>query len=129
MKAQKMESQYSEGALHRANQTLQSIEEALQQLLEWNKDILSTEDFTHSQTGMQLLAADAMLISAIGEGIKTVTTKLPGFLENEFPEVPWREIIGMRNHIVHGYFDLNADISLMLSKMEFLLSERRFSGL
>lgn len=25
-------------------------------------------------------------------------------------EVPWRLVIGMRNHLVHGYFDIDPDI-------------------
>ncbi|MDE7382037.1 MAG: DUF86 domain-containing protein [Muribaculaceae bacterium] len=59
---------------------------------------------------MQLLAADAMLISAIGEGINTINSKLPEFLHSNFPEIPWYEIVGMRNRIVHDYFDINAEI-------------------
>ena len=23
------------------------------------------------------------------------------------PEIPWPDVIGMRNHIAHGYFDIN----------------------
>ena len=23
------------------------------------------------------------------------------------PEIPWRQIVGMRNRLVHGYFDIN----------------------
>ncbi|MDE6076297.1 MAG: DUF86 domain-containing protein, partial [Muribaculaceae bacterium] len=41
-----------------------------------------------------------------------VNNKLPDFLNSNFPEIPWREIVGMRNRIVHGYFDLNAEIVL-----------------
>lgn len=26
------------------------------------------------------------------------------------PEVPWREMKGMRNRIAHGYFDINLDV-------------------
>lgn len=26
------------------------------------------------------------------------------------PNIHWRSIIGMRNHIAHGYFELDADI-------------------
>lgn len=26
------------------------------------------------------------------------------------PEVPWSNIIGMRNILVHGYFDIDTDI-------------------
>ena len=107
-----MESLYSDSAKRRALQTLFSIDETIRQLIDWNKDIHSTDDFASSQTGMQLLAANAMLISAIGEGVNNVNNKLPDFLSSNFPEIPWREIVGMRNRIVHGYFDLNAEIVL-----------------
>lgn len=105
-----MESQFSNSAIKHALNTLISIEETLNQLVEWNQDVQSSDYFACSKLGLQLLAADAMLISAIGEGIHNVNCKLPNFLESEFPEIPWREIVGMRNHIVHGYFDLNAEI-------------------
>lgn len=26
------------------------------------------------------------------------------------PEIPWNAVKGMRNHIAHGYFDINADL-------------------
>ena len=107
-----MELLYSDSAKRRALQTLFSIDETIRQLIDWNKDIHSTDDFASSQTGMQLLAANAMLISAIGEGVNNVNNKLPDFLNSNFPEIPWREIVGMRNRIVHGYFDLNAEIVL-----------------
>ena len=110
MKLHTMESQYSDSAKRRALQTLLSIEEALGQLIDWNKNVKSVDDLACSPSGMQLLAADAMLISAIGEGINTINSKLPDFLHSNFPEIPWREIVGMRNRIVHGYFDINADI-------------------
>lgn len=29
---------------------------------------------------------------------------------NEHPQVPWRLIIGMRDHLVHGYFDIDPDV-------------------
>ncbi|MCC8113207.1 MAG: DUF86 domain-containing protein [Bacteroidales bacterium] len=26
------------------------------------------------------------------------------------PEIPWRQIKGMRDHIAHGYFEINAEL-------------------
>jgi len=26
------------------------------------------------------------------------------------PEIPWNEIVGMRNRLVHAYFDMNLDV-------------------
>jgi uncharacterized protein with HEPN domain len=26
------------------------------------------------------------------------------------PEIPWRDMVDMRNHLVHAYFDVNLDI-------------------
>lgn len=104
-----MQFQYSDKDIQRALQTLESIEETIVLILEWNRNILTTEDFYGSQGGMQLLAANCTLITAIGEGINRVNKTLPDFLKSNFPDVPWRAIVGMRNHIAHGYFELDAD--------------------
>ena len=56
---------------------------------------------------MQKLAANSMLIEAIGEGIKQIDEITKGELLTERPEIPWLEVIGIRNHIAHGYFDIN----------------------
>ncbi|MBD5354018.1 MAG: DUF86 domain-containing protein [Bacteroides sp.] len=59
---------------------------------------------------MQLLAANCTLITAIGEGINRINRIMPDYLQNRHPDVPWRAIIGMRNHIAHGYFEIDADM-------------------
>ena len=30
--------------------------------------------------------------------------------KDELDQIPWSEIIGMRNQLVHGYFDINVEI-------------------
>lgn len=29
---------------------------------------------------------------------------------NEFPEIPWANVIGMRHRLVHAYFDISLDV-------------------
>lgn len=45
-------------------------------------------------------------IQIIGEASR----KLSDEFRARHLEVPWREIIGMRHHLVHGYFDIDPDV-------------------
>lgn len=51
-----------------------------------------------------------MLIEAIGEGFKKIDERTNKQLLPLRSDIPWREVMGMRNHIVHGYFDINTDL-------------------
>ena len=113
-----MLSKYSDTDKDRAVLTLQSIAKTIDELIVWNKNIHSVEDYYSTQTGMQLLAANCTLITAIGEGINRINRILPEYLSTAFPDIPWRAIIGMRNHIAHGYFELDADLVFEAVKEE-----------
>ena len=65
---------------------------------------------------MKNLAASCMLIEAIGEGIKQVDKATEGKLLIERPEIPWKDVIGIRNHIAHGYFDIDGEMVLDVVK-------------
>ena len=43
------------------------------------------------------------LVEIIGEAAKHVDPKV----RQAHPEVPWSEMIGMRNHITHGYYQID----------------------
>lgn len=92
--------------------TLNSISETIRNLIEWNMKVISADDYYSSPGGMQLLAANCTLITAIGEGINRINRLVPGFLSSHFPEIPWVDIIGMRNRLAHGYFELDAELVL-----------------
>lgn len=111
-----MESQYSEQNIHQALLTLKDTYNAINQLMEWNNHIESSSDYHGSVQGMQLLAANCMLITAIGEGINRCHRMIPDFLSTNFPDIPWKAIVGMRNHICHGYFELDAEIVFSVIK-------------
>ena len=59
---------------------------------------------------MKNLAASYMLIEAIGETIRQIDKITESKLLQERPEIPWKDVIGIRNHIAHGYFDIDGDI-------------------
>jgi uncharacterized protein with HEPN domain len=76
----------------------------------WNEHLTDADDFLTSPEGMKTLAADCMLIEAIGEGIKRVDELTQHLLLPQRPEIPWKAVKGMRNHIAHGYFDINNEL-------------------
>ncbi len=54
----------------------------------------------------QATAALERFIEIIGEGVK----RLPLELHNRYPAVPWKEIAGTRDHLSHGYDDMNFQV-------------------
>lgn len=89
---------------------LSQIDKAIAQLIEWNVDVNDGDDYLRSPEGMKTLAASCMLLEAIGEGVKKIDDRTNGAVFALCPDIPWADVIGMRNHIAHGYFDIDADI-------------------
>lgn len=112
------------------HEILKQIKSAIEQLQEWNKDVQSMHDLEKSPLGMQRLAGNYMLIQAIGEGIKKIDKYTDGQLWVYRPEIPWRRVMGMRDRISHGYFDLDTgyiddiiknDLTPLLDAVEFYI--------
>ena len=45
-------------------------------------------------------------IEIIGEAANKVSKET----QDEYPGVPWIDVIGMRNHLIHAYFDVDLNI-------------------
>lgn len=108
-------------SLDKRNRTLsifRQIEAAIDQLIEWNRHVKTVDDYYLSSDGMQKLAASCMLIEAIGESIRQIDKITDGKLLPNRPEIPWEDVIGIRNHIAHGYFDIDGDIVLSVIQTE-----------
>lgn len=76
------------------------------------RNILSVDDFLDSPEGMSLLDGVCMKLIAVGESIKNLDKLTGRNLLIRYPQIPWREVMGMRDIIVHHYFEIDADIIL-----------------
>jgi uncharacterized protein with HEPN domain len=54
-------------------------------------------------TNMEKQDSAERRVQVIGKAI----TQLPGEFKNRHPEVPWAKIAGLRNRLVHEYFDID----------------------
>jgi len=46
------------------------------------------------------------LLEVVGEAANCVSVDF----RDKNPYIPWKKMIGMRNRLIHGYFDINLDI-------------------
>jgi len=88
--------------------TLEDIDASISHLITWNVGVTDFLALESTEEGLQKLAADAMLIEAIGEGVKQIDKRTEGKLLSMQPDIPWQLVMGMRDRIAHGYFGLDA---------------------
>jgi uncharacterized protein with HEPN domain len=63
-------------------------------------------DRGHYQPGGMAFEAIVRQIEIIGEA----AAHIPEPLQALAPEIPWANLIGMRNRLIHGYFAIDPDI-------------------
>jgi uncharacterized protein with HEPN domain len=78
---------------------IEDILECISKIEEYIKGV-SEEDF-YKNTQIQ----DAVLrrLEIIGEAVK----KIPEEVRSNYPEIPWKEMAGMRDVLIHEYFGIN----------------------
>lgn len=81
------------------------------------------------------LDGDQVLLFALVRAVEIIgeaASKISQATRDTHPEIPWKAIIGMRNRLVHAYFDINteilwvavtAEIPALLPQLETLLGE------
>ena len=84
--------------------------------LDYLVDILeSLSDLDGFVAGMNFLdfSADKKTINAVIRSLEVVgeaVKKLPVSLREEHPDIPWVEIAGMRDKLIHEYFGVDLEI-------------------
>jgi uncharacterized protein with HEPN domain len=62
-----------------------------------------------SPSGMMRLDSICMKLTAVGESVKNLDKITHHELLSLYPQIPWRNVMGIRDIIVHHYFDVDAD--------------------
>ena len=98
--------------------TLEDIHYSLTLIQNRVKNINSFEDFLDDEIGLEKLDSISMRLVAIGEGFKNID-KLSNYnLLKNYPQIPWKEVKGIRDILSHHYFDMDAEMIFEVSKVE-----------
>ncbi len=90
---------------NRLNDQLLRMLECCDYILKYTQDV-SKDGFSEDHRTQQ---AVMMNLLVIGEIATKLLQQFPDFVASH-QEIPWKSIRGMRNHIAHGYFELNLDV-------------------
>lgn len=89
---------------------LQDILESIQQIEEYLDGVNESEFYQNSEK------QDAVLrrLEIIGEAVKHISEDI----RNEYDEVPWRKIAGMRDIIIHEYFGVTLSMIWVVTQRD-----------
>ena len=95
---------------------LELIKNSLLEVEKRSERITEPNDFLISETGVILMDSICMKLSAIGESIKNLDKITNRELLSKYSEIPWKNVMGVRDFIVHHYFEVDADVIFEICK-------------
>ncbi|MBU3942180.1 MAG: DUF86 domain-containing protein [Nanoarchaeota archaeon] len=90
------------------NDVLESIEKI--------EDYIKGVSESEFKKNLQLQDAILRRLEVIGEAVKNI----PQSFRNKYPKIPWKEIAGMRDVLIHGYFGVNIERIWKVAKEDIL---------
>lgn len=88
---------------------LEDIITSLKLIQQRFQSIKSADDFLKDEYGLEKLDSISMRLIAIGEGFKNVDKLTDYQLLEKYPQIPWKQVKGVRDILSHHYFDLDAE--------------------
>ncbi|MCX2681280.1 DUF86 domain-containing protein [Galbibacter sp. EGI 63066] len=104
---------------------LEDIIECIDKIIEYVEGV-SENDF---EKNIEKQDAVIRRIEIIGEAVKSISTKT----RDMYPDIPWREMAGMRDIVIHEYFGISigmvwrvavSDIPKLKSQIEKVISDQ-----
>ena len=102
---------------------LTRIEDAILLIESQTKHIKHADDFMLTQEGTFTLSGVCMQLIYIGESVKSIDAQTDSQYLVNYPEIPWTDIMGLRNIIAHEYHRIDEDeiFSVITSDLQPLL--------
>lgn len=116
----------------RKKNILEDVVEAIELIQTQTAHISEANDFLVSPAGMFCLSGVCMQLIFIGENIKTLDNKTDHLYLDNYPDIPWHDIMGLRDIIVHEYHRVDEeeifnvirnDLPHLLSTIQQMLTE------
>ncbi len=100
---------------------LEDIETSIQKIEEYTKNLSLNEFIQDAKT----IDATIRNLSVIGEAANNI----PDEVKSRYPHIPWEEIIGMRNKVIHEYFGVDEMILWKTVKEDLPILKKQISEL
>ena len=91
-------------------ETIDQLEKMIEDLLECTSEISDINRLPMTPDGMLRLNGICMCFIVIGEEIKRIDKYSNKQLLPMYPSIQWKRVMGMRDRIAHGYFNIDIDI-------------------
>lgn len=89
---------------------LEAILEVLERVPRRFAKVQSPKDFVATEEGREHLDSICMVLLSVGEAFRQIDEKTRGEFLKQYPEIPWKAVIGMRNVLAHDYFSVNEEV-------------------
>ena len=89
---------------------LQEILECIDIIQQRSHPYASVNDFLTSPDGMIVLDSCILRLQVMGEAVRAIDDETCGTLLSKYPQVRWKDAIGLRNIISHQYANVDYDI-------------------
>ena len=98
--------------------------ERINDMIQYAREAIATlgnADFTEFCADRQLHLAIFYLVAVVGEAVSKSDV---GALLQQFPTIPWHEVRGARNRLVHGYYHIRMDLvyEIVVEHLPLLIS-------
>lgn len=96
---------------------LDDILESIDLILDYTKNI----DYVDFESRRDLQDSILRRIEIIGEAVK----QLPQTVRKEYPHIPWKDIAGTRDFLIHEYFRVNLILTWRVATVEIIKLRRQ----